>query len=153
MRGAGAGSAENPSRRCRPQSDGKDHLSGRFPLHEGLWHSGTAPAVRGGAEGAGDQSAAGAPRSPSNPQRGFFSGGGIGKIAGIENGLHHRPAPDGPLYGGQYPGLSNLPEICGPRGHSRLFHRRGVHGGHPLSENLPLDRPGAGHADDPGRAK
>lgn len=23
MRGAGAGSAENPSRRCRPQSDGK----------------------------------------------------------------------------------------------------------------------------------
>ena len=53
----------------------------------------------------------------------------------------------------QYPGLSNLPEICGSRGHSRLFHRRGVHGGHPLSENLPLDRPGAGHADDPGRAE
>ena len=51
----------------------------------------------------------GAPRSPSNPQRGFFSGGGIGKIAGIENGLHHRPAPDGPLYGGQYPGLSIFP--------------------------------------------
>ena len=55
MCGAGAGSAENPSRRCRPQSDGKDHLSGRLPLPKGLWHRWPGQALRGGTAGGGGE--------------------------------------------------------------------------------------------------
>ena len=34
---------------------------------------------------------------------------------------------NGPLYGVQRPDLQHLPEVRGPGGHSRLFHRRGLH--------------------------